>query len=188
MQSDLQRSVASCTYSSHGRGLPPVLAPCVGKPSSYARDFGGRPLRVSPDFSRLPGVPRGRLQESSSSERLDLHFDHCWKLQVLLSQYYEEVLGCKSASEVATPRELKFHWSIEPPSPAPSSGDDRCNGDVRPQRWQSLARVAEEGAGEGAAEALPLRGHAAGEDGQPWKGQMNSLSLNERFVCAHNSS
>ena len=32
-----------------------------------------------------------------------LHPDYCLELQVILSQYYEEVFGCKAASQVATP-------------------------------------------------------------------------------------
>ena len=41
----------------------------------------------------------------------------------LLSQYYEEVLGCNVACGIAALRPLKYRRSTEPPPPAPSSGD-----------------------------------------------------------------
>ena len=79
-----------------------------------------------------------------------LHSDYRRKLQVLLSKCYEEVLGCKGASGVATQRDLKFRWSIKPLPPAPSSGDGRDDGDVRPQQQPSPAGTAEGAAEEGA--------------------------------------
>ena len=36
-----------------------------------------------------------------------LHSDYCRELQVILSQYYKEVFGCKGATGFATPRP---HW------------------------------------------------------------------------------
>ena len=63
-----------------------------------------------------------------------VHSEYRRELQVVLSQYYEEVLGCKGAGGLATPLPLKYRRSGEPPPPAPRSGDGRGDGDVRPQR------------------------------------------------------
>ena len=59
------------------------------------------------------------------------------------------------ASGVATPRKLKFRQIIEPPPPAPSSGNGRGDRDFRPLRETSHALAADEAAREGAAETTP---------------------------------
>ena len=115
-----------------------------------------------------------------------LHPDYCRALQVLLSQYCEEVLGCKGASGVATPRELKFRRSIEPLPPTQNRGDggDYHDGNVRPKRQPSPTWAAR---GEAGRAPLPQRPLAAGEEGQPLQEQMNLLSLDERVARQHYS-
>ena len=86
--------------------------------------------------------------------------DYRRELQGILSQYYEEGFGCKGATPsqwscyATSPLALKFCRSIEPPPPAPHSGDGRCTCD-RPLREPSPARKAKGAAGEGTSEAIP---------------------------------
>ena len=91
------------------------------------------------------------------------------------------MLGCKGACGI-TPRPLKYRRSAEPPLPAPSIGDGRGDGYVRPQQQQSPAQAAEGGARDGAAEADPPGGGlAACKDGRrrQLEESMNLIALDE---------
>ena len=79
--------------------------------------------------------------------------DYRRKLQVLLSQYYKEMLGCEEPVELRR-QELKFRRSIEPlptrqAPPAPSSGDGHDDDDVRPQRQPGIPRQGGRGGWQG---------------------------------------
>ena len=99
----------------------------------------------------------------------------------------------KGAFAVSTPRECKFLRNIEPPLPAPSSGDG--DGELHPQREPSPARAAEGAvsAREGTAcsysppEASPSARVASDSSGTAAK-TINLLALDVNFVCAHNAA
>ena len=95
-----------------------------------------RPVLASPYF--LDSLEAGYKTDPTTIVNT-LHSDYRLELEVVLSQYFDKVLGCKGAGGLAKPLPLKYCGSTESPQPAPSSGDGSCYGDVRPQQQLSPA-------------------------------------------------
>ena len=68
---------------------------------------------------------------------------------MILSQCYEEVLGCKGASGGATPRPHRHSNFVKPPQYALCRGNGCGNGDVCPMREPPPTREAKGAAREG---------------------------------------